>query len=127
MAEVVWSDAALANLDAIEAYIRQFSPLAAQRMAQRLLMAAWGLEQAPERGRSITRNRRELTIIPPYLIRYRIDGEQVVILEVRHAARRSTGGSLRESDVTFEPFQFGDMLGPTIGWQEAPPTSFTSA
>ena len=125
MAEVVWSDAALANLDAIEAYIRQFSPLAAQRMAQRLLMAAWGLEQSPERGRSITRNRRELTIIPPYLIRYRIDGERVVVLEVRHGARRSTDGSLREGEVLFEPFPFDDVRLPATAFSEAPPAPTT--
>lgn len=89
VAEVVWTDAAIADLDRIAAYIRQFSPLASERMAARLISAALSLETAPERGRPISHDRRELTIIPPYLIRYRMTQGQVVVLEVRHGARRS--------------------------------------
>ena len=88
MAEVVWTDRALANIEAIASYIAVFSPIAAQRMALRLLAAGNALKTAPERGRSIARGRRELTIVPPYLIRYRVQGERVIILEVRHGARR---------------------------------------
>ena len=61
--------------------------LAAQRMALRLRAAADSLRDYPERGRSIPGGRRELTIINPYLIRYRCDGEIVVILRTRHGAR----------------------------------------
>jgi len=57
-------------------------------MAKRLIAAAEALTLFPERGRSISRNRRELTVVPPYLIRYRIYGDRVIILEVRHGARR---------------------------------------
>ena len=53
----------------------------------RLVQAARGLEWSPQRGRNITRGRRELAIILPYLIRYRIDDEVVWILEIRHNAR----------------------------------------
>ncbi len=88
MAEVVWTDAALANLDDIEVYISHFNPIAAQRMSQRLIEAAFGLGESPERGRPLRANLRELTTIPPYLIRYRVDGDSVVILRIRHGARR---------------------------------------
>lgn len=88
MAEVVWTRRALRNLEVIRAYISQFNPLAAQRMAQRLLSAAYALDEQPDRGRPIGDGRRELTTIPPYLIRYRIDDEVVTILDVRHGARR---------------------------------------
>jgi plasmid stabilization system protein ParE len=33
---------------------------------------------------------RELLAVSPYIIRHRIAGEQVVILRVRHGARRPT-------------------------------------
>lgn len=90
MAEVVWSDRALANIEAIVTYIvSQHSPLAAQRLGQRLLAAGDALDADPDRGRAITRGRRELTVIAPYLIRYRLRDDQVIILEVRHGARRA--------------------------------------
>jgi plasmid stabilization system protein ParE len=90
VAEVVWSDRALANIEAIVTYIvNQHSPLAAQRLGHRLLAAGDALEAHPDRGRSIARGRRELTVIAPYLIRYRLKGDQVTILEVRHGARQA--------------------------------------
>jgi len=76
-------------LRVIRAYVAQFSPLAAQRLAARLVSAARSLEHSPDRGRPISRGRRELTIIPPYLIRYTHLGDRVAILEIRHAARES--------------------------------------
>jgi addiction module RelE/StbE family toxin len=88
VAEVVWTRPAIASLDAIRAYIGQFSPLAAQRMAIRLVSAGMSLASHPERGRSIGRGRRELATVPPYLILYRVRGEVVEILAIRHGARR---------------------------------------
>jgi toxin ParE1/3/4 len=90
VAEVVWTDRTLADVEAITAYIGQFSPNASRNMASRLLAAGDDLELFPMRGRAISANRRELTVIPPYLIRYRIMGDRVRILEVRHGARRPT-------------------------------------
>jgi plasmid stabilization system protein ParE len=87
LAEVVWTDAAIGDLERIADYIEAFSPLAAQRMAVRLIAAASSLELAPERGRSIGDGRRELVVITPYVVRYRIEGGRVLVLEIRHAAR----------------------------------------
>ena len=89
VAQVVWTRRALRNLEIIHAYIRQFLPLAAQRMAARLASAAQALADQPDRGRSIGKGRRELTTIPPYLIRYRVDGPVVSILEIRNGARKT--------------------------------------
>lgn len=89
MTRIVWTEPARQDLESIRSYIDQFSPLAAHRMAGRLGAAANGLIDYPERGRPIGRGRRELTIISPYLIRYRLDGDTVVILPIRHGARRS--------------------------------------
>ena len=87
MVQVIWTQGAAADLRAIRTYIAQFSPLAAQRFAARLRRAAMALETMPDRGRPISRGRRELTIVPPYLIRYARQGDRVAILEIRHAAR----------------------------------------
>jgi plasmid stabilization system protein ParE len=86
MTRVVWTFKAIRNLNAIRTYIGQFSPLAAQRMALRLLISGEGLVDFPERGMPISDGRRQLTTTPPYLLRYRVEGEVVTILEVRHAA-----------------------------------------
>lgn len=57
-------------------------------MATHLRNAGDSLATAETRGRSISRGRRELTIVAPYLIRYRVTGDRVTVLEVRHGARR---------------------------------------
>ena len=56
-----------------------------------LIAAADGLEVSPRRGRLVHDNLRELTVVYPYIIRYRVDMEndRVVILRVRHGMRRS--------------------------------------
>jgi addiction module RelE/StbE family toxin len=85
---LVWTAAAVDDLDSIRAYIAQFSPLAAQRIAARLKAAAERLDEHAERGRRLGAGRRELVIVPPYLIRYRLDEDTVYILQIRHGARR---------------------------------------
>ncbi len=87
MVQVAWTFRALADLNAIQAHIEQFRPLAAQRMALRLKAAAASLAEYPERGRSAGRL-RELAIVPPYLIRYRIRGGTVEIIRIKHGAQR---------------------------------------
>jgi len=84
MARVVWTREALANLELIRAYIQQFNPGAAQRMARRLIEAGDSLRTFPERGRPVANGRRELPTVPPYIIRYRVEGEDVLILRIRH-------------------------------------------
>jgi toxin ParE1/3/4 len=83
---IVWTDEAVANLTAIRAYINQFKPAAAQRFAARLLAAANALAEHPDRGRPIVDETRELVVVWPYLIRYRVDADSVVILRIRHGA-----------------------------------------
>jgi len=87
LAQVVWTSRALADLSAIRSYIGQFSPLAAQRMAIRLKKAGDSLADHALRGRRATATLRELTIVPPYLIRYHVGGDVVTIIRIRHAAR----------------------------------------
>lgn len=88
MAEIVWTREALRNVEAIRAYIAQFDPRAAQRMARRLLDAGDSLRDFPHRGRPAPEARRELPSVPPYVIRYAVREDVVYILRVRHGARR---------------------------------------
>ena len=87
MRTIVWTDEAVANLDAIVAYISEFNPAAAERLAERLIALADSLAEFSDRGRDAGDGRREMTIVPPYVMRYRVDGERVIILRVRHGAR----------------------------------------
>jgi addiction module RelE/StbE family toxin len=89
VAQVIWTDQALADIDAIVTYIsNQSRPLAAQRLGHRLFAAGESLADHPERGRLSTRGRREIAAVPPYVLRYRVVGDRVVIGSVRHSARR---------------------------------------
>jgi toxin ParE1/3/4 len=87
MARIVWTREALGNLDLIRAYIHQFDPGAARNLAGRLIEASASLRDFPERGRSVTGGKRELVSVRPYVIRYRVEGDSVYILRIRHAAQ----------------------------------------
>lgn len=87
---VVWTDEAVRNLDNIAAYLNELNPWAAQRLATSLLDAADSLVEHPDRGRSVGEGRRELTVINPYIIRYRVETSTVYILRIRHGAQRPT-------------------------------------
>jgi plasmid stabilization system protein ParE len=45
-----------------------------------------------ERGRDAGGGRREMTIVWPYVLRYRVEAERVVILRVRHGAQQEEDG-----------------------------------
>ena len=83
----MWTAEAADNLDAIVSYIELFHPPAAQLIATRLIELADSLADFPDRGRDAGQGRRELTVVPPYILRYRVEGDRVVILRVRHGAR----------------------------------------
>ncbi|HLV07687.1 MAG TPA: type II toxin-antitoxin system RelE/ParE family toxin [Croceibacterium sp.] len=87
MAQVVWSREALFHLDLIAAYIDQFNPEAGQRFARRLFEAGESLQQFPHRGHPDGGGGRVLAIVRPYLIRYRIADDTVLILDIRHGRR----------------------------------------
>ena len=89
--KVIWSDMALDQLEVIGAYIDQFNPGAAAKVADQLIAAGNSLERYPHRGRPVPGTMmRELVTGYPYIIRYRVVGDTVRILRVRHTARRPT-------------------------------------
>jgi toxin ParE1/3/4 len=84
---VIWTLRARQDLAAIRAYIAADRPMAAARFADRLQEAASRLGDYPEVGREAGRS-RVLATVPPYLIRYRVRPEGVIVLGVRHGRRR---------------------------------------
>jgi toxin ParE1/3/4 len=86
---VLWSQAALFDLQRIYDYIALFNPGAGRMMVDRLVAEANGLVAFPRRGRPVPGTTlRELTFVYPYIIRYRIDVDTVFVLRVRHGRRQ---------------------------------------
>ena len=85
--EIVWTDEAIGHLEAIVAYIAAFNPAAADRLGNRLIELADSLAEFSERGRDAGGGLREMTIVWPYVLRYRVEAGRVIILRIRHGAR----------------------------------------
>jgi len=84
---IVWTDEAVGQLEAIVTYVSAFNPAAAERLGKRLIAVADSLVEFPNRGRSIGKQLREMTVVRPYVLRYRVEDASVIILRIRHAAR----------------------------------------
>lgn len=86
---VVWTTVALEDIDVIRAYIAADDSAAASRLAIALVAAGDSLISYPFRGSATGWfEARRLVVMRRYLIYYRVEEERVVILRVRHAARR---------------------------------------
>ncbi len=84
---VFWTARAKRDLDMIRAEIAKDAPIAAARFQARLVAAGESLEAFAARYRA-SGQARELVTVRPYVIRYRVEPEAVLILGVRHGARR---------------------------------------
>lgn len=88
MTQVVWTDDALSDITVHVAYIDQFNPGAANRLAQTLLETGNSLAVFPHRGRpGLEPGTRELTVAWPYVIVYRVRAGTVEIARVWHGAQ----------------------------------------
>ncbi len=87
MRKIVWTNEAIEHLEVILAYISAFNPTAAARIGERLIAVADSLAEYSERGRDVGEGRREMTTVWPYVLRYRVEEERLVILRIRHGAR----------------------------------------
>jgi plasmid stabilization system protein ParE len=85
---IVWTDDAIANLEAIKTYVDVFDPAAAVRLAGRLVEVADSLAEFPDRGREAGGGKREMTTVWPYILRYRVQADRVIILRIRHGAQQ---------------------------------------
>jgi toxin ParE1/3/4 len=88
--KIVWTDEAVEHLEAIVTYVSVHDPAAAERLARRLIELADSLAEFPDRGRDAGDGKREMTTVWPYILRYRVERERVVILRIRHGARDDT-------------------------------------
>jgi len=91
MARVHWPKDALDQLFAIVAYIRMFDPAAAVDVGERLLALGDSLSDFPNRGRPGLHGTRELVMVPPYVLSYDVEGDEMTILSIRHGARLPEG------------------------------------
>ena len=87
---IVYAPRALADLQAIEGYISPHNPVAAKRVLAVIKSAIDALEQFPRLGLPIdNENRYRLPIVRfPYIVFYRLTDAEIIILHVRHGARR---------------------------------------
>jgi plasmid stabilization system protein ParE len=85
---IIWSARSERDLAGIRAYIGQFAPLAAQRFALRLVGTVESLAAHPKRGRIVRGEVRELVVVAPYIVRYRVTAQAVEVIRIRHGAQR---------------------------------------
>ena len=90
MAQVRWLPEAMSDLKRLYEFINPHSADAAARAVNTLLAAAGSLADFPEKGRPWQQEPtfRELAVqfgAKGYVIRYRIDGDSVIIVRVWHA------------------------------------------
>ncbi len=89
--KLVWSDPAVADLEAIHGHIGQDSEYYAAGFIARILKAVDHLEEFPRLGRHVPEapedpNIREL-LVQGYRVIYRGEAERVLILAVLHGSR----------------------------------------
>lgn len=85
MAEIVWTEPSLADLDAIADYIALDNPAAASALVQRVFAHVEQLEAHPESGsrpEELRRSRYRQIVEPPCRVIYRYDGQRVFVLHV---------------------------------------------
>ena len=85
MAEVIWAEPALQDLDDIAAYIALDNPSAASDLVDAILNKTERLADFPDSGRlppELPNSVYREVVVPPCRIFYRKDQEQVLILHV---------------------------------------------
>ena len=97
MAEIVWSEPALSDLDAIADYIALENPAAASELVKRVIGHVEQLADHPESGSrplELKRSRYRQIVEPPCRVFYRYDGRSVYILHVMRSERLLRKGCL---------------------------------
>lgn len=101
MAEVVWTEPALSDLDAIADYIALDDPEAARALVQRVFRHVEQLAEHPESGPKPPELRgwryRQISE-PPCRVFYRVEGERVYILYVMRSEQLLSRDRLEQRD-----------------------------
>lgn len=90
MAEIVWAEPALSDLEAIADYIALEDPAAASALVKRIFAHVEQLADHPDSGsrpQELGRSRYRQIVEPPCRIFYRHDGHKVFILHVMRFER----------------------------------------
>lgn len=90
MAQIIWSEPALSDLDAIADYIALENPDAASALVHRVFAHIEQLAKHPESGSrppEFLRGRYRQIVEPPCRIFYRYDGRRAYILHVMRSER----------------------------------------
>ncbi len=90
MAEVIWAEPALSDLDTIADYIALDNPDAARRLVRRVFEHVGQLQSHPEIGskpQELKGWRYRQIVEPPCRVFYRYDGRRVYILYVMRSER----------------------------------------
>jgi addiction module RelE/StbE family toxin len=101
MAEVIWTEPALSDLDAIADYIALDDPEAARALVQRVFHHVEQLAEHPESGPKppeLKGWRYRQIIEPPCRVFYRVDGERVYILHVMRSEQLLSRDRLEQRD-----------------------------
>ena len=98
MVEIVWTEPALSDLDAIADFIALENPVAAQKLVRRIFKHVEQLADHPKSGSKPTelkgRNYRQI-IEPPCRVFYRHNDSCVLILHVMRSERRLLASKLK--------------------------------
>ncbi len=101
MAEVIWTEPALADLEAIADYIAIENPTAAGLFVQRVFNHIDKLENHPSLGPTppeLEESRYRQITEPPCRIFYRLEEKKVLILHVMRSERLLREASLKRAD-----------------------------
>ncbi len=97
MAEIIWSEPALSDLDAIADYIALENPAAAAELVKRVVGHVEQLARHPESGsrpQELKRSRYRQIVEPPCRVFYRFDGQRIFVLHVMRSERLLRKGRL---------------------------------
>ena len=90
MARLIWTRRAIDDLEHLLTYIERDAPLAAKRLAKRIVERAESLQDHPHLGGFVleddTRTYREI-LQGPYRLIYREQVDVVYLITIHHAAR----------------------------------------
>lgn len=98
MAQIVWTEPALSDLEGIGDYIALQDPEAAARLIARIFEHVGQLQNHPESGSKLIefkRSRYRQIVEPPCRVVYRFDAKSVFILHVMRSRQRLGPARLR--------------------------------
>ena len=101
MAELIWTEPALSDLDTVADYIALDNPEAARNLVQRVFRHVEQLAKYPHSGsrpKELRTSRYRQIIEPPCRVFYRYDGKRVFVLYVMRGEMRLRRSQLVERD-----------------------------